>query len=115
MATQTDVQDNNDGTTTYTYSDGSSQTVDSYTSELISSTGPTSDNSGTSSGTTATQNSYDVNGITYTKNSDGSYSKTTETGTVPSNATEFNTAANGGDPAATATLNPADVSKTPTT
>ena len=53
MDTQTNVQDNGDGTTTYTYSDGSTQTVDSYSGAVISSTGPNnSSSSSTSSGTT---------------------------------------------------------------
>ena len=109
------TEENGDGTSTINYTDGSYQIIDDTTGETIEQSGPSFDNSSTSSGTNTAQNSYDVNGITYTKNADGTYSKTTETGTVPSTAKEFETAASGGDPEATPTLSSSQVSTTPTT
>ena len=106
-----DTQENDDGTVTTTYSDGTWVQTDPTSDTVID------------QGKSTTQfnpdgsESVDVNGFTYRKNADGTYSKIDEAGVAqPSTATEFSTASQGRDPAAsTADLNPANISTNPTT
>ena len=105
-----DTQDNDDGTITTTYSNGTYVQTDSVSGKVVD------------QGSTITQintdgsESADLNGFTYRKNADGSFSKIDESGvTHPSSKAEYTAVTQKLDPGATATLPASQVSATPTT